>query len=78
LTLHYHLVFIGIPIPLFPFPLIRGRGIGYIREAPLPFDSPLKERGTKGRGVRGMGYVRGAPPFFNSPHELTSGWFSPV
>jgi hypothetical protein len=27
--------------------LIRGRGIGYIREAPPPFDSPLKERGEQ-------------------------------
>jgi hypothetical protein len=29
--------------------LIRGRGIGYIREAKPPFDSPLKERGEKNR-----------------------------
>jgi hypothetical protein len=30
------------PIPFIPFPLIRGRGIGYIREAPPPFDSLLE------------------------------------
>jgi len=35
----------GNPIPFIPFPLIRGRGISYIREASPPFDSLLKERG---------------------------------
>jgi hypothetical protein len=33
------------PIPFIPFPLIRGRGISYIREASPLFDSPFKERG---------------------------------
>jgi hypothetical protein len=31
------------PIPFIPFPLIRGRGISYIREALPPFDSPFKD-----------------------------------
>jgi len=33
------------PIPFIPFPLLRGRGNNYIREAKPPFDSPLKEKG---------------------------------
>jgi hypothetical protein len=33
------------PIPFFPFPLTRGRGFSYIREAKPLFDSPLKGRG---------------------------------
>jgi len=36
---------LGNPIPFIPFPLIRGRGISYIREASPPSDSPFKERG---------------------------------
>jgi hypothetical protein len=32
------------PIPFIPFPLLRGRGNNYIREAKPHFDSPLKEK----------------------------------
>jgi len=35
---------LGNPIPFIPFPLIRGRGISYIREASPLFDSPFRER----------------------------------
>jgi len=38
---------LGNPIPFIPFPLIRGRGISYIREASPPFDPPFKERGNR-------------------------------
>ena len=50
------------PIPFFPFPLIRGRGISYIREALPPFDSPFKDEekrdffdaSLKERGIKGF------------------------
>jgi len=32
------------PIPFIPFPLLRGRGSDFLREASPPFDSPLKEK----------------------------------
>jgi hypothetical protein len=55
------------PIPFFPFPLTRGRGFSYIREASPLFDSPL---------IRGEGriFLKGAPPlsipFFKHPPPL--------
>jgi len=45
----------GNPIPFIPFPLIRGRGNSYIREASPLFDSPSKE----GKGL----LVKGFRPF---------------
>jgi len=40
---------LGNPIPFIPFPLSRGRGISYIREASPPFDPPFKGRGQGDR-----------------------------
>ncbi len=37
------------PIPFIPFPLTRGRGIGYIREASPLFDSPLVSLSFSGK-----------------------------
>jgi len=51
---------LGNPIPLYPpFPLLRGRGNGYVREATPLFDSPSifllgKERGR-------IGFERASP-----------------
>jgi len=57
---------LGNPIPFtplgtltgfIPFPLSRGRGISYIREASPPFGPPFKERGKR--------FQRGALPRSN-------------
>jgi len=40
------------PIPFIPFPLTRGRGINYIREASPLFNSPLVYTPEKERGMR--------------------------
>jgi hypothetical protein len=37
------------PIPFIPFPLLRGRGISYIREASPLFDSPLVSLSFSGK-----------------------------
>jgi len=37
------------PIPFIPFPLIRGRGIGYVREAKPLFNSLLAFSPSKGK-----------------------------
>jgi len=38
---------LGNPIPFIPFPLSRGRGISYIREAKPPFGPPSKGEGEE-------------------------------
>jgi len=50
--------------------LIRGRGIGYIREAEPPFDSPLKEGGKR--------FLREAKPLFYSPKPTPFDGGSPL
>jgi len=53
---------LGNPIPFIPFPLSRGRGISYIREASSPFDPPFKERGKRFQGrVKPLSYLH--PPY---------------
>jgi len=51
------------PIPFIPFPLLRGRGIDYIREAKPLFDSPLAPAPLEERGIDfGEGLIRGKKP----------------
>ena len=52
---------LGNPIPFFPFPLSRGRGISYIREASPPFDPPFK--GGEEISERGFAPLLSTPPF---------------
>jgi len=48
----------GNPIPFIPFPLIRGRGNSYIREASPLFDSPLASTSWKGeKDIRKRGFA---------------------
>ena len=50
---------LGNPIPFIPFPLTRGRGIVYLREASPLFDSPFLSLSFKGE--REVGF-EGAKP----------------
>ena len=55
---------LGNPIPFIPFPLIRGWGINYIREAKPPFDPPFKERGKDFKeGAEPLSYLHSPFPY---------------
>jgi len=65
---------VGNPIPFIPFPLTRGRGNDFLREASPLFDSPLPFTPSK-EGGRDLGEGR-SPSITYTPPSLIERLFS--